>query len=138
LKITEWFACLSFSKIDILLPRDTIRECRYDAAAVSDTGNSGDSVLLVNLDQILKKNLGLPVPDSVSCILIVTGIHDYAVQTGVSPRMMEIELAEFRPVSGLTGSFLLRSGIIAFRFLQNRIQYAVDIQKIVEKAGADT
>lgn len=137
MKTTEWFACLSFGKNDILFPCDAVLECRYGADAVSEVRWNGASVRPLNLDRILEKNFGFHISGNLNCTLVLRGTYDYAVRTEAVPSMTEIALSEFRPVSGLAGSFLLRCGIIAFRFQRDRIQYAVDMQKLAEKSGAD-
>lgn len=136
MKTTEWFACLSFEKQDILFPRDGILECRYDGENVSEVRWNDRYIHPVNLDLILKACFGFSMIGSLNCTLILRGLNDFAVRTEAVPVMKEIALSELRPVSGLAADFLLHSGIIAFRFLQNRIQYVVDIQKLMEKAGA--
>jgi len=135
LKTTEWFACLSFGKIDILFPRNVILECRYNEGSGADTGWNDKNIHPVNLDLILKTSFGFSTTGSLNCTLILQGCTDYGVQTEAVPSMEETALSELRPVSGLTADFLLRRGIIAFRFLQDRIQYVVDMQKLIEKAG---
>ncbi|MFA6857127.1 MAG: hypothetical protein WCR31_07960 [Treponema sp.] len=136
MKTIEWFACLSFEKEDILLPRDVILECRYDEGRGSEVGWNDKYIRPVNLDLILKTSFGFSMTGSLNCTLILHGLNDFAVQTEAVPVMKEIALSELRPVSGLAEDFLFRSGIIAFRFLQNRIQYVVDIQKLMAKAGS--
>jgi hypothetical protein len=136
LKTIEWFACLSFEKKDILFPRDSILECRYDPEIVSEIKWNDKYIRPVNLDLVLKNSFGFSMTGSLNSTLILRGLNEYAVQTEAVPSMKEIALSELRPVSGFASDFLLRSGIIAFRFLQDRIQYVVDIQKLMEKAGA--
>jgi hypothetical protein len=136
LKTIEWFACLSFEKKDILFPRDGILECRYDEGIAPEVRWNDNYIRPVNLDLILKNSFGFSMTDSLNCTIILRGQNDFAVQTEAVPVMKEIALSDLRPVSGLAADFLLRSGIIAFRFLQDRIQYVVDIQKLIKKAGA--
>jgi hypothetical protein len=137
LKTVEWFTCLSFGKKDILFPRNTVLECRYGTTAVSQIRWNDTFIRPLNFNLILKKNFGLNISDNLNCTLIMKGIPVYAVQTESIPAMREISLSEFRPVAGFAGRFLLGSGIIAVRFVQDRIQYVVDMQKLAEKSGED-
>ncbi|HAH61281.1 MAG TPA: hypothetical protein DCL73_04210 [Treponema sp.] len=137
MKTAEWFACLSFGKYDILFPREAVLECRYGADAAAEIKWNDAFIRPLNFDGILEKKFGFTISGSLNCTLILNGTYDYAVQTEAVPSMTEIALSEFRPVSGLAGGFLLSSGIIAFRFQHDRIQYVVDVQKLAEKSGAD-
>ena len=136
MKTTEWFACFSFGKHDILIPRSTILECRFGGRSGSDASENPGLPAVASLDDILNRAFGIGVPEGSECLLIMKGGRGYTVSTRAVPAAEEIPLIEFRPVSGITASLLLKSGIIAFRFLKDRIQYAVDMEKLVEKAGA--
>ncbi len=135
LETTKWFVNFSFENIDILLPSDIILESRYNTSVESSVRWNNKAVPVVNIDMLIKQQICVNVPEKVTSTLIVNSAHIYAVQTGVSPQLVKIHLSEFKLMPEIVHLYSLSRGIFAFRFFENKIQYAVDLNVFLEKSG---
>lgn len=122
LKTIEWFTCLSFGSADILFLRDAVLECVYEKNPVAG----------INIDLLFETQFHFTVPAAPSCVLYLSG--QCTVVTGASPVMVEISLKEMCPIPEILCPALSNAGFIAFRFINDRVQYVIDIEKVVKKS----
>ena len=157
MKTAEWFVCLPYKNVDILIPQDMVQRSSY-AGAVSQAvlGRAfANGTALTELDSdsggkrgmMLDRTLfpgngkdGGPAGDAkIVTELFLKTSTPVTLMSSALPRVEYIKLSDFRVFSGMLGKALLRHGIVACRFvaLDNgfQVQYVIDAEKLFGLEG---
>ena len=126
MKTTKWFTCLSYSgKTDILIPQsETLSTSYFFEGEEKDLKSR-----ICDFDEIVKKVFRIEVP--LRNLSKIDLNDSKSIVTGLVPQLISIDLAELKVFKGLIGSIFVKKGIVACRFFEEKIQYALDIQTFI-------
>lgn len=99
----------------VLASRKRIMECNFDS---------------VICEIFSMEELGTPVTE-----MEIKGEMSIVLRTSVVPVVQQIPLCEMKVGTSVLGKTLRKKGITACRFYEDKIQYLVDIEKILEYKG---
>ncbi|MCH5295070.1 MAG: hypothetical protein J1F14_04125 [Treponema sp.] len=127
----EWFACLGYRTVDILIPQDNIFESVY--CAPSSIGGAQDFCEVFHIDDFISNVFGEKFTGPEVARLIIKGEQPLAVKSRIVPDVIQIDFDTFTISKGIMGKKLFSIGILASRFEDNRVQYLLDINQIHSK-----
>ncbi len=133
MKTSEWFICLPFKDFDILIPQEVVRESTYAIMQEMSFLAQMNEYEECNFDNILSTIFNRELSSRIIAELEVLSEPHIILRTGAIPRVLGIELKQFKILNSSIGSALRKKGIIAIRFADNHIQYLMDIKKILEE-----
>ena len=132
MKTLEWFASFPYENFEIVIPKSLIVKSTY----VLEEGKSRLSPLLgleaEFMDRAVERVFSTKIQKAAITELVIQGERKFLLLTGAVPQAQQIHYGEFRLFGGALGEVLRGRGIIACRFLEHRIQYLVDIEKIMQ------
>ena len=131
MKASKWFACLPYGRIEILIPQFMIAESTYTVSEGKSILAGKKGLFEYNFDNFIGRifsieNLGAPLTE-----MEIKGKVPIVLRTSVVPIVQQIKLCEMKVSSSILGVSLRKKGIVACRFYDKKIQYLVDIEKIL-------
>lgn len=133
MKKIEWFAILQFGDIDLLISQKDVAEGGYSGNIQEAFDSAGENGQLFFLDDFVRDRFGFFTDEKIVTALQIKADFPLFLVTSVVPKVESIPLEEFGVLKGAIGKWLLSCGFTAFRFVENRAQYLVDINKITIK-----
>lgn len=124
MKQDNWFICLSYPDFDILIPKEDVLSSNYFTSDFATGKTIVDFDILVHSDLPMSKN---------KTQLELKSRDEIILQTSIIPDLISASLQDFTLFGDQFGKALLTRGFIAVRFLERKIQYLTDINKIISK-----
>ena len=113
---------------DILIEQNLIRESFY--ADPKDSFVRG-SLNCIDLDEIVRQQFGCQCEQKTVLNMFIKDIDNVMLKTGVVPVVKDVPLDECRTIDGIISARMRRFGLVAVHFAGNRIQYLLDIAKLI-------
>jgi len=123
LKKNECFECLSYGRIDILIPQSKNQPDKKDEFT---SLNLDDAVATLFNEEI---NLG-NVVELKNC-----RYENIVPLSGITPQSITIPFSEICILTGPIGEFLASKGICGFRFHEGKMQYILDIESFCKNGS---
>lgn len=136
MKTTEWFACLNYGRFDILIPQSSFTESTYSLTPLRSQLAERFNCMEINLDKNISSifNIekdGLPVTE-----IALKSNPPVILRTSIVPTVIQIQLSSIKFFSNLYKHHLKKFGILAARFTDDRIQYLVNVSKLINFGGS--
>lgn len=132
LKKNEWFAVLEFGNVDLLISQRDIADGGYTADVQKAFDSAGENGQIFFLDDFINRRFGFMSGDKIVTALKIKSEFPLFLVTSSVPKIKSFSLDELGALKGPIGESLLEFGVIGFRFEANRIQYLLDINKIMK------
>lgn len=136
MKTTRWFTCLPYGGFEILIPQEVILRSSY----ASDDGRGriaqSSSLKEIVFDGITEKIFRTEFKKKPVTEIVVLTDEPVSITTGTVPRVDILPLKEFKVFEGITGKALLDKGLLACRFAEDKVQFLVDLKRIL-RTGTD-
>ena len=130
MKGNEWFACISYGALDILIPQSDILESFY---APSEEPLSWEKHAEVfSIDRCVENLFGIRTDSVPTSRMLVKSNEVLVARTGRTPQVIQMDFSTFHICKGVVGKKLFSKGLLAIRFEGNRIQYLVNINALSE------
>lgn len=123
MKKNECFECLSYGRIDILIPQSE-NQSRKNGTEISLNLDDAVATLFneeINLDSVNKLE---------NC-----RYENIIPLSGITPQSITIPFSELRILTGPIGEFLASKGISGFRFHEGKMQYILDIDSFYKNGS---
>lgn len=133
MKKIEWFAILQFGDIDLVISQKDVAEGGYSGSIQSAFDSAGEDGQIFFLDDFVHDKFDYFADEKIVTALQIKASFPLFLVTSVVPQVESIPLEEFRVLKGAIGKWLLSCGFTAFRFVGNRAQYLIDINKVTVK-----
>ena len=136
MKTAEWFACLNYGNFDILIPQSSFMESTYSLTPVRSQLAERFNCTEINLDQNIASifNIetdGLPVTE-----IALKSNPPIILRTSIVPTVIQIQVSSIKFFSNMYKYHLKKYGILAARFTDDRIQYLVNVTKLINIGGS--
>ncbi|MCR4939207.1 MAG: hypothetical protein K5930_03740 [Treponemataceae bacterium] len=130
---SENFICISYPKIDFLIPGEYV----ISAVSISDLDSSmlhDETSGIFDFDEIAAIFAQLPREANVKTMIMLKGEDDMplSVVTAQECKVCSISLNDFSLFPELYAERLKKNGLLACLFENKRIKYLIDIKKIME------
>ena len=137
MQTSKWFACLNYGHFDILIPQLSLLESTYSLTPVHSQLAAKMNCSEINLDKIIAsifkvEEKGEPVTE-----IALKSQPVVILRTSIVPTVIQIPLSSIKFFSYLYREHLKKYGILAARFSEGRIQYLVNISKLIKFGGAE-
>ena len=138
----EKFICISYPKIDFLIPGEFV----ISAVSISDFDSSmmkGQTTGIFDFDEIASLFAQLPREANIKTMMILKGDDDIPVSvvTAQECKVCAVSLDEFSLFPDFYAEYLKKIGLLACVFENKRIKLLIDIKKVMEsvhKSSPDT
>ncbi|MBO7637367.1 MAG: hypothetical protein J6S91_00160 [Treponema sp.] len=135
MKTAEWFACLDYGRFDILIPQSAFSESTYSLTPVHSQLAERFRCREVNLDQTIASFFNVDASAIPVTEIALKSQPPVILRTSIVPTVMQIQLSSIKFFSNLYKRHLKKNGILAARFADDRIQYLVDISRLIVLGG---
>lgn len=126
MKHDNWFICLSYPEFDILIPKEDVESSNYFSSEFTE------GACIVDWDLLVHKTSDNYVAGKNKTQLKIQGTENIILQTSIIPDLISAKLSDFRLFQDEMGSAFLSRGFIATRFAEDKIQYLIEINKVIK------
>ena len=129
----ENFICISYPKIDFLIPGDFV----ISAVSISDLDSSllhDQTAGIFDFDEIAAVFAQLPREANIKTMILLKGEDDIpqSVVTAQECKVCTVQLDEFSLFTDFYADSFKKIGLLACIFNNNRIRFLIDIKRIME------
>lgn len=128
MKANEWFVCLNYGRLELLIPQSDILESFY--APQGQMLSWEKHAKSFSLDSFVEKVFGIKTEGAETSRMLAKSEEVLVAKTGRTPKVLQMDYESFHLSKGVLGSALIKKGFLAIRFEEKKIQYMVDINAL--------
>lgn len=133
LRQPDQFVCISYSLVDFLIPGDDV----LSAVGVEDFGTDflmGQDSGIFDFEEIASKFTDDSLETNVKTMMVLKGENDTQmfVVTAHECRLCTVKLDSFSLFTDFYSDFFKSFGLLACNFVGNRIQFLLDVGRIIK------
>ena len=135
MKTAEWFACLNYGRFDILIPQSSFTESTYSLTPSQSQLAMRFNCKEINLDRNISSIFKIEKNEPPVTEIALKSSPPLILRTSIVPTVKQIQLSDIKFFSFLYKDHLKKYGILAARFADDKIQYLVNISRLISLDG---